>query len=100
VAAPLNGSRDPADSKAFFNNVRQRQATAALSLETAVASVNKMGATRDASVLPLFFFTSILHIPHSTDLLLKLAHCQIAASKATLGGVGYPSSSNTTHIDV
>jgi hypothetical protein len=47
--APLNGSRDPADNKAFLNNVRQRQTATALALETAAVSVNKLGTTPEAS---------------------------------------------------
>jgi hypothetical protein len=67
AATPLNGSRDPADSKAFLNNAWQRRTATVLSLETAAASFNKLGATRDASdgvVLSSFFFHQ--YITHST----------------------------------
>jgi hypothetical protein len=63
VVAPLNGSQDPADNKAFLNNVWQRQTTAAMSLETAVAT-STSSARRAMPALVLcypLFFSSVYH---------------------------------------
>ena len=54
AGAPLKGLRYLAPREAFLDNFRQRQTAIALSLETAVVSFNKLGATR------LFFYPSFL----------------------------------------